>query len=349
MSVRKLTPNEYLLNGCRPTPSLLDSQEYEYDVFPDMVIEEQAKVLLIGDRAVFSIGNISCIVGQAKSRKTFLMSAIAAAFIKGESLGMTTEMEEGKLLFVDTEQGKEDVLRVARRIYRLCGWDFSVKHFGRFRMLSLRELSPLERRFVIDKTIDRMKPHLVIIDGVSDLVPDTNDLEAASEITQHLMRLSTTKNCHISVVLHTNPTDNKGRGHIGSELQRKAETTLEIKKEGDVSTVRPQFTRQIEPEPFTFAIDNSGLPVLASAPIKEEENMQSLFRAVFDGTSSLNYTDLVERVMNIEKKSKRTATRRIEKAVTDRIIQKDGESYRIYEEPKDQDLPFNDDCEDRWF
>jgi hypothetical protein len=67
-------------------------------------------------------------------------------------------------------------------------------------------------------------------------------------------------------VLHTNPNSDKARGHIGSALQRKAETVIFVHKVGDCSVVEPQFCRNEEFEPFAFIIDEEGLPVECDLP-----------------------------------------------------------------------------------
>ena len=54
-------------------------------------------------------------------------------------------------------------------------------------------------------------------------------------------------NTHILCVLHTNPGSDKARGHLGSSLQRKAETVIFVHRNGESSVVEPQFCRN---EPF---------------------------------------------------------------------------------------------------
>ncbi|MBR4029001.1 MAG: hypothetical protein IKJ08_05405, partial [Alistipes sp.] len=52
-----------------------------------------------------------------------------------------------------------------------------------------------------------------------------------------LMSLSTKTNTHILCVLHTNPGSDKARGHLGSSLQRKAETVIYVHRNGECSVV----------------------------------------------------------------------------------------------------------------
>lgn len=54
-------------------------------------------------------------------------------------------------------------------------------------------------------------------------------------------------NIHIHTVLHLNKSDDNTRGHIGTELNNKAETVMKIIKSElnpEVSEVRPMITRK---------------------------------------------------------------------------------------------------------
>ena len=66
-------------------------------------------------------------------------------------------------------------------------------------------------------------------------------------------------------VLHLNKGDDNTRGHIGSELNNKAETILQISKSvenGRISEVRAMHIRDREFTPFAFEIGEDSLPRL---------------------------------------------------------------------------------------
>jgi hypothetical protein len=96
-------------------------------------------------------------------------------------------------------------------------------------------------------------------------------------------------------VLHTNPDSDKARGHIGSTLQRKAETVLYVHKVGECSVVEPQFCRNEEFEPFAFIIDEEGLPTLSDMP-KESGSRNDVERVMQD-----YYPNGIERMILIDK------------------------------------------------
>lgn len=222
---------------------------------------------------IASEGNISAVVGAAKSKKTFLCTALVGALLRtsqGSMFGITPK--DIKVLWVDTEQSASHVQRVVKRIYSLAGWNSEI-NYSNLRTLTLREIEPKERAEKMADAIKLFKPKLIVIDGISDLMYNSNCIEESDAVVGQLMALSTEYNCHILCVLHTNPNSDKARGHIGSTLQRKAETMIYVHKIGDCSVVEPQFCRNEEFSPFAFCITEEGLPEECEIPrISEKEN-----------------------------------------------------------------------------
>ena len=77
------------------------------------------------------------------------------------------------------------------------------------------------------------------------------------------MQWSSIYDLHIHCVLHLNKGDDNVRGHIGTELNNKAETVLVISKssqDNNISEVRSMHIRDKDFSPFAFRIDENGLP-----------------------------------------------------------------------------------------
>ena len=243
---------------------------------------------------IASLGNISAVVGAAKSKKTFLCTALVGGLLadNGE-FGITPRL--AKVLWVDTEQSQLHTRKVVERIHRLAGWN-TTRNNGLLHTLCLREIEPKQRAELLYMAIELYKPQLVIVDGISDLMYNTNDIEESDRILGRLMALSTDYNCHILCVLHTNPNSDKARGHIGSALQRKAETVIFVHKVGECSVVEPQFCRNEEFEPFAFIIDEEGLPAECDLPKESSGSTNECVRIMED-----NYPNGIERVVLIDR------------------------------------------------
>ena len=130
----------------------------------------------------------------------------------------------------------------------------------------LREYGPLERRQIIELALaERPGVGLVIIDGLRDLLYDINSSNESAEVIGLLMKWSSQYNLHIHTVLHLNKGDDNVRGHIGTELNHKAETVLQISKnemDGSMSEVHASLIRDRDFPPFAFRINLQGLPEL---------------------------------------------------------------------------------------
>lgn len=296
----------------------------DYIVRVDDVFPNTPAVLTQEDKRLFSLGDISLITGESKAKKTFLASLLMAAFLSSHPLyGFHTNLI-GRVLHIDTEQGKQRTQKIVRRVYRMLSWDFEYPKDS-FISLSLRELSTHIRFALLEEAIKTFSPSFVVIDGFADMIVNTNDLTESAEKVSDLMRIAEEYNTHICSVVHTNPNSDKTRGHVGSELQRKCETVILVKKDGDISTVFPQFCRNQEFEKFSFFINQDGLPELCdSLPSLGERNKQ-LFTDIFIQQPTLSYSDLKKEIETREKCTSRTAERKIKDAIDFHILSKDTE------------------------
>ncbi len=98
---------------------------------------------------------------------------------------------------------------------------------------------------------------LVVIDGIRDLMLDINNSTEATKLVGDLMQWTSEQNIHIQTVLHLNKGDDNARGHIGTELNNKAETVLQITKDNtlpDRSIVAPAVIRSKPFNKFAFRL-----------------------------------------------------------------------------------------------
>ena len=226
------------------------------------------QVLWVGDCTIATFGNFSASTGKAKSKKTFNITAmVAAALTNSTVLNYRASFPEGKrqILYFDTEQSRYHCHNVVERIYRLAGLSLN-KEDKRIKFYGLREFTPTLRIALIDyalRTFDGVG--LVIIDGLRDLMYDINNAKESTDVMTMLMAWTSKYDLHIHCVLHLNKNDNNTRGHIGTELENKAETVLIIsknKQDANISEVRPMHMRDKEFSSWAFHIDDNSLPVL---------------------------------------------------------------------------------------
>ena len=232
------------------------------------VYEKAPEILKVHGSVIGTLGNFSASIGKAKSKKTFNVAAIVAAALKnGTVLRYVAELPEDKrkILYVDTEQSPYHCLKVIKRMLRLAGLpdDRDNEHLE---FLALRKYTPEQRIRIVEQAIYNTPDiGLVIIDGIRDMVYDINSPGESTRIISKLMQWTDERQIHIHTILHQNKGDENARGHIGTELNNKAETVLLVEKDksnGDISKVSAMHIRAMDFEPFAFRINERALPEL---------------------------------------------------------------------------------------
>ena len=252
-------------------------QQAEIDLSID--IPSPPPVLFQGDKVMISKGDFSVVVGAAKSRKTFCVSAMVGAYLcASDYMNMSSPADAGSALWIDTEQSIYHAARVARRVLRIAGLPAN-QNTERFRMLCFREYTPDKRRELTDKAIRLYRPALVVVDGAADLILDVNDSSESAKLATMFMDITKELNNHVVTVLHTNPGGDKPRGHLGTNFLNKAQALFIVRADGDISTVSVERCRDIAVDDFAFTINKEGLPVLASIPEKSDklDNLKAIF------------------------------------------------------------------------
>ena len=218
-------------------------------------------VLQAGETIIGTLGNFSVSTGKAKAKKTFNVSAIvAAALVNGQVLEYQASFPESKrtILYFDTEQSPYHCQLVMQRILKLAKLPID-KEPQNLKFSHLRAIAdPNERREIIRYAIyNTPNVGLVVIDGIRDLMLDINNSTEATKLVGDLMQWTSEQNIHIQTVLHLNKGDDNARGHIGTELNNKAETVLQITKDNTLperSIVAPSIIRSKPFEKFAFRL-----------------------------------------------------------------------------------------------
>ena len=298
-------------------------------------LPEVKPLISIGGVPVCTAGNLSAIVGEAKSKKTFLTTALVASVLSfplrdSEAFENVSNNRDITVLWLDTEQGEAHVRKVIERINRITGIARVDNEDARLRVFALREVDPKQRLDILRDALYTARPELVVIDGVADLQYDTNDLRESDALVGELMALSTIYNCHIICILHTNPGTDKARGHVGSSLQRKAETVLYVHKVDNVSIVEPQFCRNEPFERFAFQITPDGIPELCDLPTEpqtKDDEVLAILRNSFGG--SVERKVLVNKLQETLSLSYNAVQMRISRTLRKGLITQTGEVISV--------------------
>jgi hypothetical protein len=185
-------------------------------------------------------------------------------------------------------------------------------------------MSRKERMQAIVQSMDRFYYQfggiqMVVIDGIADLVRCANDEAESVGVIDELYRLAGIYKTCIVCVLHFIPNGMKLRGHLGSELQRKAAAILSIERDEDpqISVVKALKVRDGSPldVPLVqFSWDKGlGMHVYIGEKPKEEKDkrketeLTGVTRTIFSKQRFCTYVDLCEQIQSILDVKERTA------------------------------------------
>jgi hypothetical protein len=257
----------------------IDFTKLEQDCFIDLSVEmlHPETLISIGSHEykgamyptpVMTAGEFSAIVAASKSKKTFLKSAFLGSYIGGNSNQLFPNIKSHRdkdytILDFDTEQGKYYTQRTFRRVIEMVGGNYE-----NYKGYATRHLNSQERLLLIDYCLKNQHRYkhpvkLIAIDGIADLVENTNDIVMSKEASDYLMKWTYEYNIHIIAVIHKSPQTNKPLGHLGTYVLKKAESVIDltIEKDGSILVTNP-YSRGYKFEDFSFDINKNALPFL---------------------------------------------------------------------------------------
>ena len=256
------------------------------------------------------LGDIQVVRGMEGNGKSMLLTILMAAVLSGSCGGLTCDIPNARVLYVDTEQNMASTLFVQRRVHHLCGWRGKEAN-ARFRVMMLREVEDLQdRNSYLWQAIKDFKPTVVFIDGVADLVSDINKFDECMMLVRKLMAEASRRFISIWSVLHVNYGTTKMRGHLGTEIAHKVSDVLSCQK--DKSQDPPLFTveqvkaRNKDIQNFSFIVSDDesmiGIPTMighVDLDADTETNRgerDELMREVFQGETYLSKRAIVDAI-----------------------------------------------------
>ena len=252
------------------------------ELTPDMELPPMEFLMRLFGEPCFPRRELVAITGRAKSGKTFVMSIIMLMCLIKQTLRFERDGEEPlKVMWFDTEQSDQSTLdiiqnRIMEMFHRKMGPDIPFPKEN-LRAFNVRFETCETRRKGFQALVPYVKPDLVILDGIRDLVPDINDGAEAQRIIEEMLSLAQANNCCILAVLHQNKSGESRdpRGWLGTELLNKAFDVFATEKlklqNGQearyVFKLEQLYTRKYDIEQqLYFEVDDDGLPFETEAP-----------------------------------------------------------------------------------
>ena len=342
---------DYLDTIYSETMSALKSCEVDFNNPPPVA----QMVVSVNDVPLGTQGNILCITGgEGTGKSNYVTALIAGAIGQSENnkdkvmdtLGVSVceNSKRKAILFYDTEQSEVQTYKNITNLLKRCGRESMPEYLKAY---CLTGMSRKERLQAIIQSMDKFHYqfrgiHMVVIDGIADLIKGANDETESIAVVEELYRLTGIYNTCIVTILHFIPSGLKLRGHLGSELQRRAAAILLIEKDTDpsVSVVKALKVRDGSPLDvpiMQFAWDkDAGMHVYLGEKPKEEkekrkeDELVAVARDIFGRQDFITYVDLAEQIQAILDVKERTAKSYIKFMREKEIIRKDPSNQSYY-------------------
>lgn len=331
---------EFLDTLYTDTMAMLKSCEIDFNNPP----ERSQEIVSAGDVPLGTQGNILCITGGEGTGKSNYIAALVAGSIKEKEtkidtlgINVANNNKSKVVLLYDTEQSEVQLYKNVSNLLKRAQLSDKPDMFKAF---SLTGMSRKERLLAIIQSMDRYHYQyggiqLVVIDGIADLVNSANDEAESIKIIDELYRLAGIYKTCIVCVLHFIPNGLKLRGHLGSELQRKAAAILSIELDNDptISVVKAIKVREGSPldvplMQFSWNKDAGMHMYIGEKPRQEKEKrkekeLEIVAKSIFSNQAHLTYKDISEKIQEIMDVKERTSKSYIRYMREKKIVVKD--------------------------
>ncbi|GAB4017733.1 hypothetical protein GCM10028808_50000 [Spirosoma migulaei] len=300
-------------------------------------------------------GMISALTGPPKSGKTtvigFMIATTLTAFANStESLSIQSSLADNRdVVYLDFEQHVSSTQDLHDKVLRYANLSQCPENLH---ILSLLELTTEERLQAVRDTFHDLDPHLIILDGLADLLPSVNDEEKANALIEELALMASRHNTCLVVVIHENKGGGSVRGHLGSQIERKCAGLISIRKDRETKThsiesrlirigddfdnvyfrYSEDLNRMVLLDAVSTEEHNKRLTQKKAGKDKDPEFLGGLLKLCFKETTFLNKADLQAAICKYDKDagSDKTANRRIQGAIELGLLEleHDGEFYK---------------------
>lgn len=311
-------------DSLKPLSIVLAEREFDETKEPP----DDVPLFKLKDTIIATRGNIVTITAQLKAGKSAGVGAMQAATMVSldsdfDCLGFSSSNPEGhKVIHFDSEQSRRDHWKCSMRTLRRAGLQTRPPWFKSYL------LAGLGYKRAWDCVLEAVKDgpiHSIFLDGIADFVPSVNDEEACNARVAELQSLAGELDCAIICVIHFNPGSDKSRGHLGSEIERKAESNLRLDKDNQVTVMWSEKQRgapifKDKGPSFQWSDDKQMHVSCGSAgSIKDEEERDELLHElgkVFSTRPGMSYSDMLDGLEKVCKKKRTTVYKKAKRAIS---------------------------------
>jgi hypothetical protein len=291
-----------------PEPEQIKAENFIFDANKRLPVENI--ILTIQGKKCLSTKNVLVISGKPKSRKSVVAQSLIGSAISGKSvLGFDAKINsQDKVVLIDTEQSQHDLQNSLKRMTGLIDCNSLPNNFLCY---TVRQLNPAKIKQVVSEICTNEAVRLIVIDGALDLILNMNDILEVKDVLDFIKSLLNKHNIALVLIVHQAKTTNYTIGHLGSFLDRFAQTVLDVTKlENGMSEIKAQMMRSdadFKPYSFYFNynINNYSLDwhdnfeakktnIKDYTIVEHSKKVEAIFKVI----TSYTYTDFIKVVSN---------------------------------------------------
>ena len=211
-------------------------------------LPQEQIVFTIQDKILGTLQNFVVISGAAKVGKSTFTSALVGSFALPafqDNYGMKLKSikNRDKVCYIDTETSQHDFYK---QIQRIKEYSLSENLSDKIDAFNVREDEPAQIRKFIEVYLQNTPAcAILVIDGLLDLCLNYNDEIETRLLINWFKKITKIFNVLIIGILHTGKSNGESLGHLGSNTDRWAQSTIlvERSKETNQITLKPKFLR----------------------------------------------------------------------------------------------------------
>lgn len=199
-------------------------------------VEPETYIINVDDVGVFPLSNVSFVKGPSGNGKTVALTVMMSVVLSGKPtwrLSCPPAEKPYKVALIDTEQAPFDTMNsMLLRIQKHTG--FSEEEMDErvevYRFLGL-EIEDMKTN--LETILKYRGVNVLVIDGLAEFIAEPNEQNESKTLMSWLNNLAQQYNVAIISVIHTNPSDPKGKmnGAFGTYANRRAANVIQVSQD----------------------------------------------------------------------------------------------------------------------
>lgn len=279
--------------------------------YEDIEYPQKLPIITIQGRTIATESNFINLTGLPKTFKTsILFKFIESALTQKNILDIEVNIKKTDLVIcIDTEQGKSEYYRQIKNLKK----NMCVNKLPQnFKSYLFRKYEPDIIIQSIYEIVSTQKPKILLIDNLTELVFNPNDLIESKKIIQFLKKITAEFNLVVVALLHLGKQNLMSLGSLGSYADRGCQSSLKLvhNKESNIITLDATLMRSdkyFEPIGITYDNDLHDF-VKCDAVVKKPNSKKFILqnitdtehkdrlRIIFMQSKTMGYNELIDAI-----------------------------------------------------